>query len=68
MEYERDLVVRTAGALPVVAGLCEQLGLVEAVDRFCPIRELADYTHGQVALALVCNRLTHPRPLSSFTD
>ena len=68
MDYERDLVVRTAGALPVVAALCEQLGLVEAVDRFCPIRELADYTHGQVVLALVCNRLTHPRPLSSFTD
>lgn len=68
MEYERDLVVRTAGALPVVAALCKQLGLVEAVDRFCPIRPLAEYTHGQVVLALVCNRLTHPRPLSSFTD
>jgi transposase len=68
VEYERDLVVRTAGALPVVAALCEQLGLGEAVDRFCPIREVADYTHGQVALALVCNRLTHPQPLSSFTD
>ena len=68
MEYERELVVRTAGALPVVAALCERLGLVEAVDRFCPIRPLAEYTHGQVVLALVCNRLTHPRPLSSFTD
>ena len=68
MEYERDVVARTAGALPVVAALCERLGLVEAVDRFCPIRPLADYTHGQVVLALVANRLTHPRPLSSFTD
>lgn len=68
MEYERDLVVRTAGALPVVAALCERLGLVEAVDRFCPIREVADHTHGQVVLALVANRLTHPRPLSSVTD
>jgi hypothetical protein len=68
VEYERELVVRTAGALPVVAALCEQLGLVEAVDRFCPIRPLAEYTHGQVVLALVCNRLTHPRPLSSFSD
>lgn len=68
MEYERELVVRTAGALPVVVALCEQLGLVEAVDRFCPIRPLAEYTHGQVVLALVANRLTHPRPLSSFTD
>jgi hypothetical protein len=43
VDYERDLVVRTAGALPVVAALCEQLGLVEAVDRFCPIRPLAEY-------------------------
>lgn len=68
MEYERGLVVRTAGALPVVAKLAERLGLVEAVDRFCPIRSVADYTHGQVVLALVANRLTHPRPLSSFEE
>lgn len=68
MEYERELVIRTAGALPVVAKLAERLGLVEAVDRFCPIRSVADYTHGQVVLALVANRLTHPRPLSSFED
>ena len=68
VEYERGLVIRTAGALPVVAKLAERLGLVEAVDRFCPIRSVADYTHGQVVLALVANRLTHPRPLSSFQE
>jgi transposase len=68
VEYERGLVVRTAGSLPVVATLAERLGLVEAVDRFCPIRSVADYTHGQVVLALVANRLSHPRPLSSFID
>lgn len=68
MEYERELVIRTAGALPVVAKLADRLGLVEAVDRFCPIRSVAEYTHGQVVLALVANRLTHPRPLSSFED
>jgi transposase len=68
VEYERGLVVRTAGALPVVAKLAERLGLVEAVDRFCPVRSVADYTHGQVVLALVANRLTHPRPLSGFED
>ncbi len=66
MEYERELVIRTAGALPVVAKLAEKLGLVEVVDRFCPVRSVAEYTHGQVVLALVANRLTHPRPLSSF--
>lgn len=68
MEYERGLVIRTAGGLPVVAKLAERLGLVEAVDRFCPIRSVAEYTHGQVVLALVANRLTHPRPLSSFEE
>jgi len=68
VEYERQLVIRTAGALPVVAKLAEKLGLVEVVDRFCPIRSVAEYTHGQVVLALVANRLTHPRPLSSFED
>jgi transposase len=68
VEHERELVVRTAGALPVVKQLCDRLGLVEAVDRFCAIRSVADYSHGQVVEALVCNRLTHPRPLSSFTD
>lgn len=61
-------MVRTAGALPVVKSLCDRLGLVDVVDRFCPIRSVADYTHGQVVEALVCNRLTHPRPLSSFED
>ena len=68
VERVRELVVRTAGALPVVKALCDRLGLVEAADRFCPIRSVADYTRGQVVEALVCNRFTHPRPLSSFTD
>ena len=68
MENERELVVRTVGALSVVKRLCDRLGLAEAVDRFCPIRSVAEYTHGQVVEALVCNRLTHPCPLSSFTD
>lgn len=60
--------MRTAGALPVVKVLFDRLGLAEAVDRFCPIRSVADYSHGQVVEALVANRLTHPRPLSSFED
>lgn len=68
MDCERDLVIRTAGALPVVSRLAEGLGLVETVDRFCSIRSVADYTHGQVVLALVANRLTHPWPLSSFEE
>jgi hypothetical protein len=42
VEYERELVIRTAGALPVVAKLAERLGVVEGVDRFCPIGSVAD--------------------------
>lgn len=68
MESFRDLVVRQVGALPVVVSFAERLGLVEAVDRFCPIRSVADYSHGEVVLAMVANRMTHPRPLSSFED
>lgn len=48
--------------------MCERLGVVDAVDRFCPIRSVADYSHGQVALAMVANRMTHPKPLSNFVD
>ena len=29
---------------------------------------MADYTHGQVVEAMVCNRLMHPRGLSSLND
>lgn len=60
--------MRQVGALPVVASICERLGVVGAVDEACPIRSVADYSHGQVVLAMVANRLTHPRPLSNFVD
>jgi uncharacterized protein DUF4277 len=68
VEHERELVVRTAGALPVAKDFCDRLAIAAAADRFCPIRAVADYSHGQVLEALVANRLTHPRPLSSFED
>jgi transposase len=68
VEQFRDLVVRQVGALPVVAAICERLGVVDIVDDACAIRSVAEYTHGQVALAMVANRLTHPRPLSNFVD
>ena len=45
VETYRDLVVRQVGALPVVAAICERLGVAEAGDRFCRIRSVADYTH-----------------------
>jgi transposase len=51
------------GALPVVAGFCSRLKLREIVDEACPVRDLAELTHGQVIEALVANRLTSPAPL-----
>lgn len=54
---------RGVGALPLVAHYLERLGLVEAVDRACPVKGRAQLTHGEVIAALVGNRLTDPRPL-----
>jgi hypothetical protein len=51
------------GALPVVAGFCSRLKLREIIDAACPVRDLAELTHGQVIEALVANRLTSPVPL-----
>jgi transposase len=51
------------GALPVVAGFCSRLKIREIVDEACPVRDVAELTHGQVIEALVANRLTSPAPL-----
>jgi transposase len=56
------------GALPVVADYCRRLDLAGIIDRACPIRDLADLTHGQVIETLVANRLTSPAPLLRVTD
>ncbi|MGH3379805.1 MAG: IS1634 family transposase [Actinoallomurus sp.] len=51
------------GALPVVAGFCSRLKIGDIIDEACPVRDLAELTHGQVIEALVANRLTSPAPL-----
>ncbi len=51
------------GALPVVAGFSSQLRIRDIIDDVCPVRDLAQLTHGQVIEALVANRLTSPSPL-----
>ncbi|TMR91475.1 IS1634 family transposase [Nonomuraea basaltis] len=51
------------GALPVVAGFCSRLRIRELVDAACPVRDVAELTHGQVIEVLVANRLTSPAPL-----
>ncbi|MCA1678022.1 MAG: IS1634 family transposase [Actinobacteria bacterium] len=54
---------RRCGALALVAHYLARLGLVEAVERACPLHGRAQLTHGEVIGALVANRLTDPRPL-----
>lgn len=61
--YVAASIEKQLGALPVVADYCRRLDLAGIVDRACPIRELADLTHGQVIETLVANRLTSPAPL-----
>jgi transposase len=54
---------RRCGALALVAHYLKRLGLVEAVERACPVHGRAQLTHGEVIGALVANRLCDPRPL-----
>jgi transposase len=56
-------VEKLLGGLPVVAGFCSRLRIRDIVDDACPVRDLAELTHGQVIEALVANRLTSPSPL-----
>ena len=56
-------VEKLLGALPVVAGFSSRLRIRDIVDDACPVRDLAELTHGQVIEALVANRLTSPSPL-----
>lgn len=51
----------------MIADYCRRLDLAGIIDRACPIRDLADLTHGQVIEALLANRLTSPAPLVRVT-
>src|SRR5215216_170932 len=65
--YVAASVEKQLGALPVIADYCRRLDLAGIIDRACPIRDLADLTHGQVIEALLANRLTSPAPLVRVT-
>jgi hypothetical protein len=56
-------VEKLLGALPVVAGFSARLKIRDIIDDVCPVRDLAELTHGQVIEALVANRLTAPAPM-----
>ncbi|MET7653417.1 DUF4277 domain-containing protein [Streptomyces sp. NPDC005486] len=62
--YVAASIEKQLGALPVIADYCRRLDLAGIIDRACPIRDIADLTHGQVIETLVANRLTSPAPLA----
>ena len=53
---------RQLGALPVLYAFLDMLQVRAIINRHCPSGR-ADVDHGTVALVLVLNRLTAPRPL-----
>jgi transposase len=57
---------RHLGALPVLYALLEVLHIREIINRHCPTA--AEVDHGTVAMVLILNRLTAPRPLYQVAD
>jgi len=62
----RSQLRRQMGALPVLYALLEVLQVRETINRHCPTR--AEVDHGTVAVVMVLNRLTAPRPLYKIAD
>jgi transposase len=58
---------RNLGALPVLYAFLDILQVRQVINRHCPSGR-ADVDHGTVALVLVLNRLTAPRPLYRVAD
>jgi hypothetical protein len=59
----RRRLVRLLGSLPVIADFARRLGIAAIIDQTCPSRGNALLTHGQVALAIIANRLTQPKAM-----
>src|SRR5947207_5118214 len=59
----RRRLVRLLGSLPVIAHFARRLELQALIDQTCPSRGNAQLTHGQVALAIIANRLTQPKAM-----
>lgn len=64
----RRRTIRLLGSLPLIAQFARRLQLWRTVDRLCPSRGNAHLTHGQVALALIANRLTQPKALYQILE
>jgi transposase len=59
----RRRLVRLLGSLPLIADFARRLGIEMTIDQLCPSRGNAHLTHGQVALAIIANRLTQPKAM-----
>jgi len=59
-------LVRHLSALPILVALLSRLKVRETIKRYCPTQSPID--NGTVALVLVLNRLTAPRPLYKVVD
>jgi transposase len=59
----RRRLVRLLGSLPIIADFARRLGIEALIDQTCPSRGNAHLTHGQVALAIIANRLTQPKAM-----
>ncbi len=62
----RSQLRRQLGALPVLYALLDLLQVRESINRYCPTHGEVD--HGAVAMVLMLNRLTAPRPLYKVAD
>lgn len=54
----RRRLVRLLGFLTIVAHFARRFGIEATIDQTCPSLSNAQLTHGQVALAIIANRLT----------
>jgi hypothetical protein len=59
----RRRTIRLLGSLPLIAQFARRLQIQRTIDRLCPSRSNALLTHGQVALAVIANRLTVPKAM-----
>lgn len=57
----QDVRASDVSFLPIVAAYVKKLGIVEQVDRLCPI--MSDVSAGQVVMALILDTLTGRSPL-----
>lgn len=64
----RRRTVRLLGSLPVIAQFAHRLQIQRTIDRLCPSRSNALLTHGEVALAIIANRLTQPKAMYQILD